>query len=164
MLTFLQQIEGTGFSMWVRQSGSLWAFPGILLIHTYGMAIMVGIIAGIDLRILGLAPALPLAPLRKLLPLVWLAFWLNLVTGTALLAADASSKLRNPDFGVKMAFILLAVITQRMIQKRVLGDSGIDTQSFPAGARMLAVMSIVCWLGAITAGRLLAYVGNPGGL
>ena len=63
MMVFLQQLESSGFSQWVKQSGSLWAFPGILLMHTYGMAVLVGVIAGIDLRILGFMPAVPLAPL-----------------------------------------------------------------------------------------------------
>jgi hypothetical protein len=81
-----------------------------------------------------------------------------------LLAADATSKMRNLDFGIKMAFIVLAVITQRLIQKRVFGDPEIDTRPFSSNAKMLAVLSLVFWLGAITAGRLLAYVGNPGGL
>jgi hypothetical protein len=163
-MALLQYIENSGFSQWVKQSGSLWAFPGILLLHTYGMAILVGIIAGIDLRILGLMPALPLAPMRKLMPLVWAAFWVNAITGTMLLAADATTKLTNPDFGVKMAFIVIAVITQRMIQTRVFGDSEVDRRPSPRNAKMLAVMSLACWLGAITAGRLLAYVGNAGGL
>ena len=164
MMSFFHQIEASGFSEWVRQSGSLWAFPGILLAHTYGMAIMVGVIAGIDLRILGLMPALRLAPLQRLLPLVWAAFWLNAITGTMLLAADASSKLTNPDFGVKMAFIVLAVISQRLIQTRVFGDPDLDRTPFSSNAKMLAVMSLVCWVGAITAGRLLAYVGSANGL
>jgi len=164
MMGLLQQIEGTGLSQWVRQSGSLWAFPGILLAHTYGMAVLVGIIAAIDLKILGLAPALPLAPLQRFFPLVWLAFWVNAITGTILLAADATTKLTNPDFGAKMVFIVLAVVSQRLIQTRVFGDPGIDRQPFSPSAKMLAVMSIVCWLGAITAGRLLAYVGNASGL
>jgi hypothetical protein len=164
MMSLLQQIEGSGFSQWVKQSGSLWAFPGILLLHTYGMAVLVGVIAGIDLRILGLMPAVPVAPLRKLMPIVWAAFWVNAVTGTMLLAADATSKMRNLDFGIKMAFIVLAIITQRAIQKRVFGDPDLDRHPFSSNAKMLAVMSLVCWLGAITAGRLLAYVGNPGGL
>src|SRR3982750_178550 len=103
-MALLQTIENLGFSQWVKQSGSLWAFPGILLMHTYGMAILVGVIAGIDLKILGLMPALPLAPMRKFLPLVWVAFWLNAITGTILLAADATTKLTNLDFGIKMVF------------------------------------------------------------
>jgi len=164
MMDLLQAIESSGFSQWVKQSGSLWAFPGILLLHTYGMAVLVGIIAGIDLRILGLMPAVPLAPLRRLMPLVWAAFWVNAITGTMLLAADATTKMRNLDFGIKMAFIVLAVITQRVIQKRVFGDPDLDRQPSSSNAKMLAVMSLVCLLGAITAGRLLAYVGNPGGL
>ena len=164
MINLLHQLENSGLSTWVRQSGSLWAFPGILLMHTYGMGIMVGIIAGIDLKILGLMPALPLAPLQKFLPIVWIAFWVNAITGTVLLAADASMKLTNLDFGIKMAFIVLAVISQRMIQKRVFGGPDPDGGPLPANARMLAVMSLVCWLGAITAGRLLAYVGPTSGL
>jgi len=153
---FLRALEMSGFSVWVRESGSLWSFPGILLVHTYGMGIMVGVILAVDLSILGFVPGLPLAPLQKFFPLVWIAFWLNAITGTILLAADATTKLTNADFGVKMCFIVLAVINQRMIQKRLFGDA----PASPAGAKTLAWMSIVCWLGAITAGRLLAYVGT----
>jgi hypothetical protein len=121
------------------------------------------VIAGIDLRILGFAPALPLAPMRKLLPLMWVAFWLNAATGTILMVIDATTKLRNPDFFVKMAFIFAAVIVQRLIEKRVLRDPPVDAP-LTANARMLAALSLVCWLGAITAGRLLAYVGPVSGL
>ena len=52
-MDFLVYLEQSNFSIWVRESGSLLAFPGILLLHTYGMAVLVGIVAAIDLRILG---------------------------------------------------------------------------------------------------------------
>jgi hypothetical protein len=158
---FLKALETSAFSMWVRESGSLWSFPGILLVHTYGMGVMVGVILAVDLSILGFVPALPLEPLKKFFPLVWTAFWINAITGTILLAADATTKLTNPDFGVKMAFIVLAVINQRMIQRRLFGRPPSTPSTLSgANAKMLAWMSIVCWLGAITAGRLLAYVGT----
>jgi hypothetical protein len=163
-LEFFAYLEQTGFSTWVRGSRSLFAYPGILLLHTYGMAVVVGLIAGIDLRILGFAPALPLAPMQKLLPVMWAAFWINAATGTILLIADATTKLRNPDFFVKMGFILLAVITQRLIEKRVFRDPQVDKAALTTNAKLLAVASLVCWLGAITAGRLLAYVGPVAGL
>jgi hypothetical protein len=92
------------------------------------------------------------------------AFWINAVTGTILLVADATTKLTNPDFGVKMMFIALAVLTQRMIEKRVFRDPQVDKGPPSANVRMLAVASLVCWLGAIIAGRLLAYVGSVSGL
>jgi hypothetical protein len=163
-MSFFASVEHSAFSVWVRESGSLLAFPGILLMHTYGMAVLVGIVAAIDLRILGFAPGLPLAPLTRFLPLLWVAFWVNAVTGTILLAADATSKMTNLDFGIKMAFIALAIVTQRMIQKRVLSDPSIDLKPFSMNAKVLAVGSLVFWLGAITAGRLLAYVGQQGTL
>ena len=163
-MDFLTYLESTHFSIWVRESGSLLAFPGILLVHTYGMALVVGIIAAIDLRILGFAPALALAPIGKFLPMLWVAFWINAVTGAILLVGDATTKMTNPDFGVKMGFILLAVINQRIIEKRVMRDPQLDKGPLPVNAKMLAVTSLVCWLGAITAGRLLAYVGPVSGL
>ena len=162
-MQFLTYLEQTGFSIWVRESRSLLSYPGILLLHTYGMAIVVGLIAGIDLRILGFAPALPLAPMRKLLPIMWVAFWLNAATGTILMVVDATTKLRNPDFFVKMGFILVAVIVQRLIEKRVFRAPHVDAP-LTTNARLLAATSLVCWLGAITAGRLLAYVGPVSGL
>jgi hypothetical protein len=161
-LDFLAYLEQTGFSTWVRESRSLFSYPGILLAHTYGMAVVVGLIAGIDLRILGFAPALPLAPMQKFLPIMWAAFWINAATGTVLLMADATTKMTNPDFFVKMGFIFLAVIVQRMIEKRVFGNQ--VKAPPPTNVKVLAVTSLVCWLGAITAGRLLAYVGPVSGL
>jgi len=165
-VNFLAYLEQTGFSIWVRESRSLFSYPGILLLHTYGMAIVVGLIAGIDLRILGFAPALPLAPMRKLLPIMWAAFWVNAVTGTILMVVDATTKLRNPDFFIKMGFILLAVVIQRLIEKRVFNDQQVGQVEAPltATVKVLALTSLVCWLGAITAGRLLAYVGPVSGL
>jgi uncharacterized protein DUF6644 len=163
-MDFLVSLEQSRFSVWVRESGSLLAFPTILLLHTYGMAVLVGIVVVIDLRILGFAPALPLAPLEKFLPMLWVAFWINAVTGTILLLADATTKMTNPDFLVKMAFIACGVIVQRMIEKRVFQREQTANRPAPANTRMLAVASLICWLGAITAGRLLAYVGPVSGL
>src|SRR3954451_13954952 len=145
-MDFLVYLEQSNFSIWVRESGSLWAFPGILLMHTYGMAVLVGIVVVIDLRILGFAPALPLAPIARFLPLLWLAFWVNAVTGTILLVADATTKMTNPDFFVKMGFIALAVINQLMIQRRVFGDPMIDKKPFSTDAKILAATSLVFWV------------------
>ena len=164
MMNLLTYLEQSGFSVWVRESRSLLAFPGILLLHTYGMALVVGIVFAIDLRILGFAPALPLAPIKRFLPIFWVAFWINAVTGVILLVADAANKMANPDFFIKMGLIALAVINQRMIEHRVFRGSQIDNgPSYSSYAKMLAVTSLVCWIGAIAAGRLLAYVGPVAG-
>ena len=163
-MEFLRLIEHSSFSQWVTGSSSVLAFPTILLLHTIGMGVVVGINAGIDLRILGLAPALPLAPMEKFFPLLWIGFWVNAFTGVILLAADATTKVTNPDFYVKMGFIALAIINLRMIRNRVFRDPFIDKKPMTSDAKVLAVTSMIFWLGAITAGRLMAYVGPVSGL
>lgn len=164
MMNFLSWLEHTGFSTWVRESPSIWAFPTVLLLHTIGMGLVVGVNAGIDLRILGLAPALPLAPMEKFFPILWAGFWVNTVTGVILVAQDATTKLTNPDFYVKMVFIALAIINLQMLKARVLQDPLVDKKPLSSNAKILAVTSLIFWLGAITAGRLMAYVGPVSGL
>src|SRR5213593_3142045 len=117
MMDILRTIEQSNFSQWVVGSSSVLAFPSILLLHTIGMGVVVGISAGIYLRILGLAPALPLAPLERFFPLLWVGFWVNAVTGVMMLVADATTKVTNPDFYVKMGCISLAIVIQQMIRK-----------------------------------------------
>ena len=163
-MEFLHWLENTGFSTWVRESPSIFAFPVILLIHTIGMALCVGVSAGIDLRILGFAPNLKLAPFEKYFPILWLGFAMNALTGTILVIQDASQKLTNVDFYVKMVFIALALINLRMIRTRVFRDPQIDRVPFSGNVKVLAALSLFFWVGAITAGRLLAYVGSIGGL
>jgi hypothetical protein len=164
MMNVLQAIESSSFSQWVRESESLLAFAGILLVHTIGMGFVVGVNATIDLRILGFAPAVRLSSLEKFFPILWLGFWLNAVTGTMLLAAAATTMLTNPDFYVKMVFIALAVINLKMVRTRVFGDPLIDKVPPSKTAKILAVTSLIFWLGAITSGRLLAYVGSANGV
>jgi hypothetical protein len=163
-MEYLKWLENTGFSSWVRESPSIFAFPTILLLHTFGMALCVGVNAGIDLRILGIAPGIRMAPLQKLLPVLWLGFTINAITGTILVMQDATTKLRNPDFYMKMIFIALALVILRMTQKRVFGNAKIENGPAPSNVKVLAVLSLFFWLSAITAGRLLAYVGPVSGL
>jgi hypothetical protein len=163
-MNFLRLIEQSSFSQWVVGSSSVFAYPSILLLHTIGMGIVVGISAGIDLRILGLAPALPLAPMEKYFPVLWVGFWINAVTGAVLLAADATTKFTNLDFYVKMIFIALALVNHRMLRKSVFLDPLIDKKPLSSNAKLLAITSMICWLGAITSGRLLGYLGPVSGL
>jgi hypothetical protein len=164
MMEFLSMIEHLRFSQWVIGSGSIWAYPTIIFLHSVGMGMVAGINGAIDLRLVGLSPKIPIKPLGRLFPIMWLGFALNLVTGTMLLMADATTKLTNPDFGVKMVFVILGVVILRMMQTSVFGDPKIDDGPLSARTRRLAWISLACWVGAITAGRLLAYVGPVSGI
>ena len=121
-MDLLKQLEHSGVVTWVHESTSIFAYPSILLLHTIGMALVVGIAAAIDLRILGFAPAIPLAPLERFLPVLWMGFWINAVTGTVLFTIDATAKATSPDFLIKMAFIALALIDLHLLRTRVFRD------------------------------------------
>ena len=162
-MDFLLRIEESGFSQWVREADSLFAFPGILLLHTIGMGFVVGINATVDFRILGFAPAVRLQSLVRFFPLMWVGFWINAVTGTILLAVNATKLTVNPDFQIKLAFIALAVINTLMLKRQVFRDPSIDKTPPSTKAKILALTSLVFWLGAILSGRLLAYVGRSSG-
>src|SRR5262245_23244687 len=163
MMQVLASIENTAFASWVRESSSLLAYPAILFMHTVGLGFLVGLNAAIDFRILGFAARMPLAPMVRFYRVMWIAFWINALSGTALLAADATTKLTNPVFYVKLGFITLAVVNMMLIRRRVFGNPSLDLSPVSASAKVLAVLSLVWWTGAITAGRLMAYFGPVSG-
>lgn len=165
MNDFLNALQELSFSVWVRESSSIWAFPMFLVAHTIGMAIVAGCSVMMSLAFLGFWPrTAPVKPLERLYPVMWAGFWINAFTGVALLVADAATKLTNPDFYVKMAFVFAGVYLLRLTRAKVFGDPQLDQAPLPPGARTLAWASLVCWFGAIVAGRLLAYVGPVSGL
>lgn len=59
------------------------------------MGVVVGISTMIGLRLLGISPKIPVQPLERLYPLIWVGFWVNAVTGTALLKASASRRMAD---------------------------------------------------------------------
>jgi|HubBroStandDraft_4_1064222.scaffolds.fasta_scaffold521600_1 hypothetical protein len=163
-MNFLLKLEQIPFCVWLRESDSVWAFPMFLFLHTLSMSIVAGLSATLDLVFLGFWPKLPTSPLERLYGPIWLGFWISTVTGVALTVADATTRLTNPVFYVKMAFVFGGVWLLALMRKRVFHDPELDHKVLPSSAKVLAWASLVCWLGAITAGRLLAYLGPVAGL
>ncbi len=153
---FLLWLELSAFSTWMRESPSLFAFPIILAVHTIGLGLIAGINAALDLRMLGAAPHVPLAEFRRFLPIMWVGLWLNVASGIALLIAYPTKALTNPVFYLKLALIAVALVILRIVRRDALADNA--PQAVASGRlKRLAAASLVCWIGAITAGRLLAY-------
>ena len=155
MIPFLAWLESTGVSVWIRESPSILAFPGILSCHTIGMGFAAGINAAVALRILGVASAVPLGEMRRFLPVMWFGFWLNAASGVALLIAYPTKALTNPLFYVKLALVASGVWLAKAIDRYLSGVVG-DLPP-PRAPRVLAAVSLGSWAGAIAAGRLLAY-------
>ena len=150
-------VEATPLSTWIRESTSVWAFPAILSLHTIGMGFAAGMNAAIDLRILGFAPSVPLLEMKKFLPVMWIGVWLSAVSGVLLLIAYPTKAFTNPVFYIKLSFLVLALLGIGSMSRSVFGDADIDLKPASRRNKTLAIASLVCWTGVITAGRLLAY-------
>src|SRR5438045_6802183 len=123
---FLKSIEESGVSTWLRESESPFAFYFVLLFHTFGLALLVGANAVVDLRLLGIQPDIPLAPLRRLFGVMWLGFGINAATGALLLTAYPTKALTNPVFYLKLVLIGLAVWIMTRLSSRVFDDPSLD--------------------------------------
>jgi hypothetical protein len=152
-------IETSELATWVRGEtiDTTFVFPVIVTLHTLGMGFLAGGSTAIDLRILGVAPTIPLTGLRRFLPLLWLAFAVNAVSGILLLIAYPTKALTNPVFYVKVGLITLAVWLVHRVGVVVLRAPNVDQQPLTARAKLLAAASLASWIALITAGRLLAY-------
>ena len=163
-MAFFEWLETLPFSVWVRESGSLWAFPMFLFVHTLGMSIVAGGYTFISFALLGLWPRGPIKPLERLYPVMWWGFGFNLFTGVGLFCADATTRAVNLDFWVKLVFVAVGVFLMVRTRKTIFANPALDSGPVPPNARTLAIGSLVCWFGAIVAGRLIAYVGPVAGL
>ena len=152
----LAWLEMSQLSTWLRESESIWALPTVLTVHTIGLGLLVGTIWVVDLRLLGVARAIPLGPLRPCFLVMWTGFWINAVTGLLLFSADATGKGTSPTFLVKMLCVVFGVVTIVLL-KRTLDGQHADTAPASGTTKLLAVASLVAWTVAIITGRLLAY-------
>jgi len=155
---FLEFLENMAFSQWVKNAPTIWAFPTILIVHTLGMSMVAGVSAMISLVVLGFWPAVPIKPFERAFPVLWWGFGINAVSGTMMLVADATTKLTMLDFYIKMAFVFAGLYVLIRMRRQIFDDPQLDKAPVTGSAKMLAWASLACWFGAITAGRLLAYV------
>ena len=151
---FFRAVESNAISTWLRESPSLLAFPFVLILHTVGLAFLVGTSVALGARTLGLAGSLPLASMARYLRVMWLGFWVNAASGILLLAAYPTKALTNPLFYVKLALIAAALVALRPVVRHVRDGAGAPVRG---GLKLAAAASLACWAASIAAGRFLAY-------
>ena len=154
---FFAWLEATPLSTWLRESPSIMVFPFILILHTVGLAFLVGANIAFDARVLGLARGVPLLSMRRYYRAMWAGFWVNAFSGALLLIAYPTKALTNPVFYMKLTLIAAALMVGRSIRRYMLAGTVAAGADAPQPLRVLAIVSLVCWLVGITAGRFLAY-------
>jgi hypothetical protein len=150
-------IETSALSQWIRGSECICAFPAIVTLHNIGLAFLAGGGIVIDLRLIGFAADMPLRPMVRFSPVLWLAFAVNATTGVLLLIAYPTKALTNPLFYIKMSVLALALFLIYRIVTQVLRAPQADGGQSTANPRVLAAVSLATWIALIAAGRFLAY-------
>jgi len=133
-------------------NGTAWTAAALEIVHYFSMFILVGSMVIVDLRVLGLVgrrqDATQLAD--WLFPWIWASLALNVLSGFFMFAGSATSYYGNDIFYDKMTVFLLAIVANIIVQKKVRKWNLLP--AMPAWAKLIAVVSIGLWIGAIIAG------------
>src|SRR5215831_2083819 len=153
-MKFLAWIEATDFSTWTRESD--WALFAFLIVHTIGMGSLIGTAVAMNLRILGVAPGLPLAKFGHFVPVMKYGLIAALASGILLVISYPAKALTNPLFYIKLLIVTIALLVTRHIVKRFV-EARPEISSAPSAAKRFAALCILLWVSGLTAGKFLAY-------
>ena len=158
MTAFLSALQNSALAVWVVESESILAYPTILTLHTVGLALCVGASTVLALRTVGAGSRLPFAVFRRVGTPFWLGFAINASSGLLLFAASAEVNGVRPLFFLKLSLIGLAMMAHVRLSRVVFTEPVAGSGRAPIGARPWAWLALLFWLGAIVAGRLMAYL------
>ena len=157
-MTAMGAIEGSALGQAMRQW--LWLYPSVEIVHIAGIAMLVGSIVVLDLRLLGLSRSLPVRRLAAhVLPWSAGSFLLIVPSGLAMFVAHAADLMGNPVFALKVCLILAAGMNAAAFHAGVFRSAAqwdVDAMP-PLAARLAAALSLLLWLSVLACGRLLAY-------
>lgn len=143
----------------VRWLHSGWVFPLVESAHILSFAMLVGAIAVVDIRLLGLRRHGALEPLlRSALPVALVGFCGAVASGSLLFVANAGDLLGNRAFAAKLALLMLAGLNAAAFHAGAAKEALRTTAPPELGVRIAGGASLALWASVIVAGRLIAYV------
>ena len=137
---------------WSWIATSAWAYPALEVVHIAGIALLLGNLVALELRVWGAASELPVQALARLsLGLALAGFAGVAASGVLMFASQPLELLANRSFVLKLGLITLAGVNAALFHAR----GGL--RRLDAVARIQTLVSLGLWIGAIIAGRWIAY-------
>jgi hypothetical protein len=158
----LAWLQSTSLSSAVTEYAMVW--PVLETLHFVGLSLLIGTIGLFDLRLLGMAKGLAPALVGRMIPWGIAGFAINVVTGLLFFIGEPANYVNNIAFYCKLGFMALAglnvLVFYLTMAKRVeaLGPG----DEAPLGAKIVAVASLLLWIGVMAAGRLLTFYHDHG--
>ncbi len=141
-------------------SGSTWMFPTIETVHVLALATVIGSIAIVDLRLIGVSSKdRPVSALtREFLPWTWAAFALAVVSGSLLFSSRAADYMAVPAFVTKFVFMALAAANMLVFHFTTYRSvARWDTGRPVPGARLAGLLSLALWAAIVVCGRKVGF-------
>ncbi len=156
-MQFLAWLFKSPVGLFVQESS--WGYPAVLSTHAVGMGIVVGSVLMYDFRVLGFANKISLAWFDRLYLLAWFGFALNAVSGALLFTGDPVKFAFSTPFQIKILLIFAGAWSIWLLGRSIHRDiAGERTGVASTKSKWIAALSIFFWIGAIVAGRLIAYL------
>lgn len=154
-----QSIEYSSLGIFLAES--TWAFPTLETLHVIALVTVIGTIAIVDLRLVGVASRAHRVSLlaKDTLPWTWGAFALAAITGSLLFISKASSYVINPYFLWKMALLALAGLNMMYFHLTMWRtvEHWEQGPTFPFAAKLAGWLSLVFWVGVVFFGRAIGF-------
>jgi hypothetical protein len=161
--SFLQILYDSAIGTLVRENGLV--FPWLEVAHVLSITTVVGTIALVDLRLVGLAStSYPISRLTKaLLPLTWIAFGFALVTGALMFTGQPTTYFNNFAFRMKMVLLLAAGLNMAVFHLLTMrGISLWDRDApVPMAAKVAGILSMIIWALIVAFGRWIGFTTSP---
>jgi len=142
--------------------GYPWIWPTCETLHFMGLAILVGTVAVLDLRMLGIGKGLAISPIHGLIRWGIAGFLINLVTGILFFVGTPEQYIGNFAFYMKMILIVLAGANVGVFYLTIYGqvERLEPDEAAPLSAKIIAATSLLLWAGVIFFGRMLSFLGQ----
>jgi uncharacterized membrane protein SirB2 len=135
-----------------------WIIPAVQTIHILCVALVMSSMAMLDLRLMRLAGVQQQTSkvVARFVPWVWYVIPVLLGTGAILIIGEPSRELLNPYFRAKMVMLAAVICITFLVQRKVRDDASFwDTRKIPAA--LIGSLSLLLWIGIVSAGRWIAY-------
>jgi len=155
-MSILDSMEQSALGIWVSSSPA--GYYIMLAFHAVGLAMLVGSVTVIDIRLLGFVRGINEKAMTGLVKFAWWGLLINAVSGVALFFSEANKAFYSWAFRIKIALMVCGVISTLILNKTVLLPVSSHTTDIKGSAKAQACLSLVLWAAVIITGRMMAYL------
>jgi hypothetical protein len=153
-------LKATTVSHWMIQL--TWMWPLCETLHFIGLALLIGVVGLLDLRLLGFVRRLPVKAVHSLIPWGIAGFLINMVTGVLFFVGAPEQYITNVAWWYKIGFLVVAGLNVLYFETTQTGramaiGAGEDT---PRTLKVIGAVSIVSWFMVLYWGRMLPFIGT----